>query len=449
MRQQPEEYAHRRAQFLKAMPENSIAIICAADEHIRNGDSHYPYRQNSDFYYLTGFSEPEAVAVFIPNRPDGEFILFNRTRDPERETWDGPRAGQDGACTMYGANQAFPIHTLNQHIPTLLENRQRLYYSIGKNIAFNKRILSWLDVVQKKVRSGIKAPEEFWRVEKILHEMRLHKSSTEIAWMRKAADISKKAHRRAMQICRPGMYEYELEAEIQCLFTQNGSRAPAYNHIIGAGKNSCVLHYNDNNALIADGDLVLIDAGAEYENYASDVTRTFPANGRFTKAQRTIYEAVLKTQLAVIEKIKPGVSWHHLQEISERVITEELVRIGLLQGDVEELHSKGAYQQFYMHRIGHWLGLDVHDAGSYRSENGQWRLLKPGMTFTVEPGIYIPANSKDVDPIWWNIGVRIEDDVLVTKDGYEVLSADIPKTIAEIEALMAMKSPLPLTGEGP
>jgi Xaa-Pro aminopeptidase len=286
--------------------------------------------------------------------------------------------------------------------------------------------------VQQKVRSGVKAPQEFGNVEKILHEMRLRKSPMEIAWMRKAADISAAAHCRAMQVCKPGMREYELEAEVQYVFTQNGSRAPAYNHIVGAGANSCILHYNDNNAPIQQGDLVLIDAGAEYAYYAADITRTFPANGRFTEKQRAIYEAVLKAQLAVIEIVKPGLPWHQLHEMSERVISEELVRLGLLPDN----KTKGACRKFYPHRSGHWLGMDVHDAGSYRGENGQWRLLEPGMVFTVEPGIYIPANTPDVDPSWWNIGVRIEDDILVTETGYEVLTDKVPKTVAAIEALM-------------
>jgi len=432
-----QEFANRRGQFLKAMPEGSVAILTAADECLRNGDSHYPYRQNSDFYYLTGFNEPEAVAIFIPGRSEGEFVLFNRVRDPEKEIWDGARAGQEGAYSTYGADQAFAIELLNRQVPELLENRQRLYYAIGRNMAFNRRVLSWLSAVQKKERTGIKAPQEFGNVERILHNLRLRKSVTEIAWMRKAADITAEAHCRAIQACRPGLREYELEAEIQYVFTKNGSRAPAYNHIVGAGANSCVLHYNDNNAIIQDGDLVLIDAGAEYENYAADVTRTFPANGRFTPAQRAIYEAVLKTQQTVIQAIKPGIPWQQLQEISERVMTEELLNLKLLQGDLKELIAKSACQRFYMHRIGHWLGMDVHDVGGYRGENSQWRLLEPGMTLTVEPGIYIPANSSDVDASWWNIGVRIEDDVLVTDNGCEVLSEKAPKTVEAIEALMA------------
>jgi len=436
----PEEFSHRRAAFLKALPANSIAILAASNECLRNGDAHYPYRQNSNFYYLTGFAEPEAVAVFIPGRAEGEFVLFNRVRNPEREVWDGVRAGQEGACSIYGANQSFPIEALDKQLPVLLENRQHLYYAIGRDAVFNERVLSWVATAQQKERNGIKAPQTFANVEKILSEMRLRKSKLEISYMRKAAEISAQAHIRAMQACNPGLAEYELEAEIQYVFTKQGSRAPAYTHIVGSGANSCTLHYIDNTATITDGDIVLIDAGAEYEYYASDVTRTFPANGRFTDEQRAVYNAVLKTQEAVIAEIKPGVSWHHLQETSDRVITEELVRLGLLQGEIKSLVAENTFQKFYKHRIGHWLGMDVHDVGGYRDDDGKWRLLEPGMTLTVEPGIYISAQTEGVDARWWNIGVRIEDDVLVTENGCEVLSAGAPKTVEAIEALMKKQS---------
>lgn len=431
-----QEFAARRARFLQALSPNSVAIIAASHEILRNGDSHYPFRQNSDFYYLTGFMEPEAVAVFIPGRAEGEFILFNRVRDPAKEVWDGPRAGQQGACEVYGAHASFPVSALDKELPGLLENRQRLYYAIGRDMAFNRRVLDWLASVQAKVRSGVNAPKELQNVEKILHDMRLRKTPYEIELMKKAGAISAQAHCAAMKACRPGMREYELEAEVQYVFNKNGSRAPAYNHIVCAGSNTCVLHYNANNAPILDGDMVLIDAGAEYDYYAADITRTFPANGRFSPKQRAVYEAVLNTQLAVIEQIKPGVPWIHLQETSDRVITEQMVNLGLLSGKVDDLLASHAYQKFYMHRIGHWLGLDVHDAGSYKDESGHWRVLEPGMTFTVEPGIYIAADSDGVDKSWWNIGVRIEDDLLVTENGYEVLTAGVPKTVAAIEALM-------------
>ena len=430
------EYALRRAKFLKKLPEGSITIVSSAPERLRNGDSYYPYRQNSDFYYLTGFKEPQAVAVFIPGRKEGEFVLFCRARDPERETWDGIRAGQEGACQIYGADQSFPFESLDQHMPLFFENRQRLYYAIGRDMRFNNRVLSWLSVARKQVRKGITVPQEFVNVEKIIHAMRLRKTSVEIALMRKAGQISAKAHCAAMKVCKPGLYEYDLEAEIQAVLTRNGSRSPAYNHIVGAGQNACVLHYVDNHAQIQDGDIVLIDAGAEYDYYAADITRTFPANGRFTPVQRVIYEAVLTTQLAVIKMVKPGLSWNELHKTSEIVMTEELLRLGLLKGQVDALISTRAYQKFYMHGVSHWLGMDVHDVGNYRDDQGQWQTLEPGMVFTVEPGIYIPAHTEDVAEKWWNIGVRIEDDILVTETGYEILSADAPKTVEDIETLM-------------
>lgn len=431
-----QEYQNRRARLLAAMGKESIAILMAAREYLRNGDSHYPYRQNSDFYYLTGFKEPEAVAVFIPGRSEGEFILFNRERDPAMEIWNGLRAGQQGACKVYGAHQSFPIEHLDEIMPKLLENKTRVYYPVGRDMSFNRRILSWVSQVQAKIRSGVHAPSEFYNIEKIVHEMRLFKSESELDIMRQAANITAKAHCQAMQACRPGMMEYELEAEIQYVFGRHGARAPAYNHIVGSGANACILHYNDNNQPVKSGDLVLIDAGAEYKEYAADITRTFPANGRFTEPQKAIYSAVLEVQLAVIAAIKPGLPWNQLQVISERTMVEQLLQLGLLSGSVEELIEKRAFFPFYMHRIGHWLGLDVHDVGEYKVNN-DWRRLEPGMTFTVEPGIYIAAGTPGVDEKWWNIGVRIEDDVLVTQEGCEVLTSGVPKRLEDIESLMA------------
>lgn len=434
----PQEYAARRQRLMKAMGENAIGIVVAAPEVLRNGDAHYDYRQNSDFYYLTGFSEPEAVAVFIPGRAEGEYLLFNRPRDPQMEVWIGPRAGQEGAVKKFGANQSFAISQLDEELPKLLENRQKVFFAVGRDLEFNNRLLGWLAKVQTKIRAGINAPAEFYNIEQIVHEMRLFKSPDEVAVMRQAGKISAAAHCSAMQVCHPGIKEYQLQAQVEYVFKQQGSHAQAYSSIVGAGNNACVLHYIDNCDTAQDGDLVLIDAGAEYEYYAADITRTFPVNGKFSEAQRAIYEIVLKAQMAVIEQIKPGIPWIRLQEISEQVITDGLIEVGLLKGKKEELLRQQAFKKFYMHRIGHWLGLDVHDVGQYRV-NGQWRLLEPGMVFTVEPGIYIPANSEDIDKKWWNIGVRIEDNVLVTNNGYEVLTADVPKTVAEIEALMAQK----------
>jgi Xaa-Pro aminopeptidase len=436
MLQNANEYAKRREALLKQIGPGGIAIIASADEHLRNGDSYFPFRQDSDFYYLTGFKEPEAVAVFIPGRKDGQFVLFNRLRDPAKELWDGPRAGQEGASSIYGADQAFPMSVLDEEVPKLLENHDRLYYHIGRDMSFNRKVLTWIKKVQSKVRSGVKAPHQFLSIESILSEMRVIKSPAELALMRRAGEISALAHCRAMLASQPGKMEYELEAELLYVFTQHGSRSPAYNNIVCSGANTCVLHYNDNNAKIHDGDLILIDAAAEYEYYAADITRTFPANGRFTAEQRAVYEVVLATQTAVIDAIKPGVAWNRLQEISEQVVTEGLVKLGLLTGDLSELLEKKACRRFYMHHFGHWLGLDVHDAGLYQVA-GKPRVLQPGMVFTVEPGIYIPPDSEGIDPKWWKIGVRIEDDIAVTEQGCEVLTAGVPKTVEAIEHLMA------------
>ncbi len=430
-----EEYQHRRQQVLREIGGDAVAIIPGAKEKQRNADNTYPFRQYSDFYYLTGFNEPEAIAVLAPGCEKGPFLLFNQPRDPNSEIWHGARAGQEGACEIYGADGSFPIEQLDAELPKLLRQAQRVYYPFGRDMAFDRRVFSWINSVRSTTRGDTNVLNTIVNVEPIIHEMRLHKSPLELQLMRKAAAVSAEAHCAAMKICRPGLHEYDLEAELQYWFTHYGSRAPAYNHIVGTGANTCTLHYNANNALIQDGDLVLIDAGAEFDYYAADITRTFPANGRFSPTQQAVYEAVLTAQLAVIDLIKPGVPWGKLQEESDRVITEQLLHLGLLSGNLAELLEKGAARKFYVHKIGHWLGLDVHDVGSYRSD-GQWRLLEPGMVVTVEPGIYIPAGSEGVAEKWGNIGVRIEDDVLVTDQGCEVLSAGAPKTVMDIEALM-------------
>ena len=431
----PQEYAERRQHLFAAMGKGAIAIVGSAAEILRNGDSHFPFRQQSDFYYLTGFNEPEAIAVFIPGRAQGEYILFSRPRDPAMETWNGRRAGQAGAIKDYGVNEAFSIHEFSERLPQLMAECQRVYYPIGRQAALDELILSAVNAIRRKVRAGYIAPLEFVNIEHTLHEMRLIKSSAEIEVMRKATAISVEAHQRAMEKCRVGLYEYQIEAEMQYEFQRKGSKSPAYNFIVGGGENACILHYNENNAVLKEGDLLLIDAGCEYENYASDITRTFPINGRFTAEQRAVYEVVLEAQLAVIASVRPGLRWNETHELGVRKITEGLIKIGLLQGDIEELIATRAYDKFYMHLTGHWLGLDVHDAGTYKKA-GEWRVLAPGMVFTVEPGIYIAANTQGVDPKWWNIGIRIEDDIVVTENGCEVLTAGLPKTIAEIEALV-------------
>lgn len=431
----PQEYAERRQRLFNAMGKGAIAVIASGNEILRNGDAHFPFRVHSDFYYLTGFNEPEAIAVFMPGRAQGEYILFNRPRDPLMETWNGRRAGQEGAVKQYGADQAFSIDEFAEKFPHLLAECQRVYYPIGRQPEVDEAVLKAVDFTRKKVRSGYIAPLEFINLEHIIHEMRLIKSPAELEVMRKAGAISVIAHKRAMAKCRPGMYEYQLEAEMRYEFYNHGSKAPAYNFIIGSGENSCILHYNENDAQLKDGEVVLIDAGCEYENYASDITRTFPVNGRFTPEQRAVYEAVLQAQLAVIAAIKPGMRWNETHELGVRKITEGLVQIGLLQGNVDELIASKAYDKFYMHLTGHFIGIDVHDVGTYK-EDGEWRVLKPGMAFTVEPGIYIAPNTPGVDKKWWNIGVRIEDDVVVTETGCEILTPGLPKTVAEIEALV-------------
>jgi len=430
------EFARRRKQLMQKIGDSGIVILQAAPSKTRNNYHEYSYRQNSDFYYLTGFNEPDAVLVLIPKRKGGEYILFNRKRDREKEIWDGHRAGQEGACKDFGADEAFPIDELTKRLPELIEGREKIYCLLGACQSFDNTIINAINTVRNKIRTGIAAPSLLSDVRPVLHELRLIKSPAEIACMRKAAEISATAHIRAMRFCKPGMNEYQLEAELTYEFQRQGARSHAYTPIIGAGANSCILHYVTNDQPIKNGDLVLIDAGAEYQYYASDVTRTFPANGRFTKEQRAIYDIVLNAQLAGIKAVKPGTPWHHIDNVVIKIITQGLIDVGLLKGKLDALIEKQAYVPFYMHRSGHYLGLDVHDAGRYKID-GQWRKLEPGMVRTVEPGIYISKDTPGVDKRWHNIGIRIEDDVLVTKTGHDVLSHGVPKEIDEIEALMA------------
>ena len=428
------EFGRRRRQLMRMMGRNSIAILPAAPEQIRNRDVEHPYRQDSDFHYLTGFGEPDAIAVVIPGREHGEYLLFCRERDPVMETWTGRRAGTRGAVDDYGADDAFPISDVDEILPGLLESCDRVFYTMGSYPAFDRRIMDWVKRIRDGSRSGSRAPDEFISLDHLLHDMRLYKSRSEIRVMRTAAKTACRAHRRAMQACRPGMHEYEIEAELLHEFRQ-ADMVPAYRSIVGGGENGCILHYTDNNAQLQDGDLLLIDAGAEYDCYASDVTRTFPVNGKFSPAQKSLYEIVLAAQTAAIRQVKPGNHWNAPHLASVRALTRGLVKLGILKGRPADLVKSEAYRRFYMHRTGHWLGMDVHDVGDYKV-GGEWRVLEPGMTLTVEPGVYIPAGSRGVPRKWWNIGIRIEDDVLVTKDGNEVLSDCVPKTVSEIEALM-------------
>ena len=416
------------------MGPDSIAILSAAPECIRNGDVHYAYRQDSNFYYLTGFPEPEAIAVFITDAHASRYLLFNRPHNKIAETWDGKRAGQEGAREIYLADASYVFTEFQEKLSSLLQGKKKLFYTYGHHTALDQQITDCMNYLRSKTRSGFAAPVETVEVDFLLHEQRLIKSEAEIALMRKAAAISSVAHARAMKACKPGMMEYELEAELLHEFTRQGSRALAYECIIGSGENSCVLHYRANQKEMLADDMVLIDAGCEYDHYASDITRTFPVNGRFSPEQRAIYAVVLQAQLKAIEQVKPGNTSEQIHDVATQEITAGLVELGLLKGSVERLIERNAHMPFYMHNTGHWLGMDVHDVGSYKLQ-GKSRPLKAGMVLTVEPGIYIASDTKNVDARWWNIGVRIEDDVLVTANGYEVLST-APKEIEAIETLM-------------
>jgi len=429
------EYARRRKALMAQMVPNSIAILPAAAVAIRNRDVEHVYRQDSDFQYLSGFPEPEAVIALIPGREHGEYVLFCRERNPEREQWEGLRAGQEGAVRDFGADDAFPITDIDEILPGLIEGRERVYSAMGSNPEFDRRLMDWINVIRSKARLGAQPPNEFVALDHLLHDMRLYKSAAEVKVMRVAADISARAHLRAMQACRAGLHEYSLEAELDYEFRKGGAKMPAYGSIVAAGRNGCILHYQQNDAPLKDGDLVLIDAGCEIDYYASDITRTFPVSGRFSPEQKAIYELVLKAQAAAFAEIAPGKHWNHAHEATVQVITEGLVELGLLKGDVQGLIENEAYRAFYMHRAGHWLGMDVHDVGEYKV-GGQWRVLEPGMALTVEPGIYIAADNQAVAKKWRGIGVRIEDDVVVTRQGCEILTSGVPRTVAEIEALM-------------
>ncbi|HIF50542.1 MAG TPA: Xaa-Pro aminopeptidase [Thiotrichaceae bacterium] len=429
------ECQRRRKRLMDMIGSDSIAILPTSSVYIRNRDVEFPFRPDSDFFYLTAYPEPEAVAVLIPDRVEGEYILFCRESDAEMETWHGRRAGLEGALDLYDADDAFPIEDMDDILPGLIEGHERIFYNMGNDQNFDQRVLSWVKQIRGKSRAGVVAPDEFISLNHFLHDMRLYKSRHEIKLMRQAAKISSGAHKRVMQYCKPGMHEFQLEAELVHEFMQNGARAAAYPSIVGSGENGCILHYTENRDEIDDGDLLLIDAGAEYQGYASDITRTFPANGKFSTAQRQAYDLVLASQLAAIEQVKPGNHWNDPHDAAVRVLTEGMIELGILKGDVDELINDQTYTKYYMHRTGHWIGMDVHDVGDYKLD-GEWRMLEAGMVLTVEPGLYMPAGTKGLPKKWWNIGIRIEDDVLVTKDGYEVLSKHAPKTADEIEELM-------------
>ncbi len=435
------EFKRRREALLRTMQPNSIAILPSAPVRKRNRDSDYPYRQDSDFYYLSGFPESDAVLVLVPGREHGQSLLFSREKNPDFERWNGALAGQEKAVSEYLFDDAFPLADIDDILPGLLEGRQRVYYSMGLDEKFDRHLMEWINQIRAKIRSGAHPPGEFVALEHTLHDMRLFKSAAEIRLMREAARISAAAHVEAMRQCRPGMMEYEIEALLIHSFMKEGARSPAYSSIVGGGANACVLHYIDNSQKLLAGDLLLIDAGCELDNYASDITRTFPVNGRYSNEQRALYEVVLAAQLAALDESRAGRHWNHPHEAAVRVLTQGLVDLKLLDGNVPELIETEAYRPFYMHRTGHWLGMDVHDVGDYKI-GGQWRVLEPGMVFTVEPGLYIAPDAVGVEDRWRGIGIRIEDDVLITRTGHEVLTAGVPKAPDAIEALMRGEDPV-------
>ena len=432
---EPKEFTRRRKQLMRMAGNDAIVIVAAAPERVRNNDAHYPYRQDSDFHYLTGFAEPDAVLALVPGRAASETILFCRERDAERERWDGTRVGTEGAVGVLGMDDAFPIDDIDDILPGLIEGRTRVYYHFGRDTEFDLKIIGWVNRVRAQVRQGAKPPHEFVALSHLLHDLRLYKSRGELRVMRKAAKIAADAHVRAMRATRPGMNEHEIEAEVVHDFRRQGA-VPSYEPIVGGGANGCVLHYRANNAVLRDGDLLLIDAGAEYQCYASDITRTFPVNGRYSPEQRVLYDIVLAAQLAGIDEVRAGRSFNAYHDAAVRTITKGLCKIGLLGGSVEKNLREHAYRKFYMHKTGHWLGLDVHDAGDYRID-GEFRVLEPGMVVTVEPGIYVAPELKKVPARWRGIGIRIEDDVVVTRGDPEVITAAVPRDADEIEALMA------------
>jgi len=424
--------AARRQRLAQAMP-GAVAVIPTSPERARNRDTHYPYRYDSYFHYLTGFQEPEAVLVIVADAAP-RTILFCRERNAERETWDGFRHGPEGARERFGFDEAQPIAQLDEAMSALLADRAALWYPVGADPEWDARAMRWLNAVRANARSGVAAPQQLHDVRAPLDDMRLVKDAQELAVMRKAASISADAHRRAMQATRPGRNEYEIEAELLYEFRRNGAQFPAYWPIVAGGANACVLHYVSNDALLADGGLLLIDAGCELDGYAADITRTFPINGRYSGAQRAVYELVLAAQRAAMDKVRAGNAWNEPHDAAVKVLAQGMLDLKLLAGSLDAVLEKEAYKRFYMHRTGHWLGMDVHDAGEYKRA-GQWRALAPGMTLTVEPGLYIRA-ADDVPESLRDIGVRIEDDVLVTQAGCEVLTAEAPKSIADVEALM-------------
>lgn len=423
---------------MNLMDEESIAVIPAASLKTRNRDSDFLFRQDSDFHYLTGFNEPEAVLVLAPGRAHGEVILFCRDREPRAELYDGERLGPDRAAQIVGVDDAFPVADLDDILPGMLEGRERIYFGLGDHPEFENRLLGWVSTLRARESGGARPPEELFALKHLLHEQRLIKSAAEIRAMRRAAEITCEGHTRAMRACQPGMTETQLEAELIYAFMRAGAKSPAYSSIVGGGANACVLHYVDNNATLKKNDLVLIDAGCEYELYAADVTRTFPVNGTFSTVQRALYDIVLAANEAAIEACRPGALFTHPHQVALEIMIDGLLSLGLLEGDLDEVLETETYRNFCPHGSSHWLGLDVHDVGDQRVD-GEPRPLEPGMALTIEPGIYIPDNEvmAGLPAKYRGIGIRVEDDVLITQDGHEVLTSAAPKSVQAIEATMA------------
>ena len=425
--------ARERRERLITRIGDGVAVLATAPERVRNRDTHYPYRFDSYFYYLTAFAEPESVLVLLGGASP-RHILFCRERDPERELWDGRRHGPAAAAQRFAFDEAYPIGELDTRLPGLLADRPALYCAIGDEPAWSERVARWLNDVRAQARTGVRAPASLIELRSLVDEMRVVKSAQELSIMRRAAAVSCFAHGAAMQATQPGRFEYEIEAELLRVFRRGGAQAPAYTSIVAGGANACVLHYVENSAQLNDGDLLLIDAGCEIDGYASDITRTFPVNGRFGGAQKDLYEVVLDAQRAAIDTVRPGASWQAPHDAAVARLAQGFVDLGLCEGPAQRVIESGDYRRFYMHRTGHWLGLDVHDAGDYKRD-GDWVRLQPGNVTTVEPGCYVRP-APQVPEAFWNIGIRIEDDVVVTERGHEVLTAQAPKTVAEIEAWM-------------
>ncbi|HEX2678359.1 MAG TPA: aminopeptidase P N-terminal domain-containing protein [Polyangiales bacterium] len=445
------EYAERRRRFMESMGQG-VAVFASTPVAIRNNDVEHEYRQDSDLFYLTGFDEPESVLILSTEHAEHRMVLFVRPRDPERETWDGPRAGIEGAKARFGADEAFPMAELSKKLPEYLKDVKRLHYRLGVDRAFDNVLLNAIDDVRRRARMGITPPREIVDPSVILHEMRLRKSGAEIEVMLKAAAITREAHARAMVVARPGRYEYEVEAEIMRVFRMHGAERPAYGSIVGSGVNATVLHHRRNDRQMKDNELLLIDAGAEFGYYACDVTRTFPVSGKFTAEQRAAYQLVLDSQLAAIEAVKPGATLPGIHAVALRVLVRGLIKLGIIEGPEDTAIEKELFKPYYMHRTSHWLGMDVHDVGDYhvpipagqplpadpKAPRTQPRPIEPGFVLTIEPGLYF-APTTPCDPKWHGIGIRIEDDVLVTPEGHRVLTEGIPKGVDELERVLGSR----------